>query len=738
MVLQYRLRLYLIAFLLIGAFGGLLYRLWNVQVTSHTEYAKQLTSLAKTRTVTVRVPGVRGEIKDRNGNTLVSNRLEYQLVLNLRAIAEDYDPAEHGRFDEKGKPEMPVVYRKPPGGIGEPRKVKNIGVIVDETVIAPLAELGLEVAFPNKERAHDQLINHYDMTFPAGLVPYTLPVTLTYEQFAMLSERSLEIPGLEPKAAPVREYNYGSLAAHVLGYVRKADRGKDIDDLKAQARGSGPEAEEARMWLRSDHIYEPDPFGVLAVEKSMDPYLKGRAGYRELLIDQKFAYVGDRQNVPPKQGYDVRLTLDLRAQYILEMALRKANNGRGVGRGAAVLMDPNTGAVLAMATVPSYDPNRFIPSISAEDYRQYREDKAKPLTNRAVGGYATGSVFKIAVALAGAMKGLENFRTHCGGAVTYNGLRIKCMGHHQRIGLQRAIMKSCNSFFYRYGNEAGIENIVRMSGMMGLNQPFGLPIFEGHTEIPNLETADPGTIWKGARTAMISIGQSDIKTSPLQMAQLASVIASGGKCHQVRLIERIEDGKGSIVEEFAPKLLYDLTEHGVKPSAIERIRKGMYDVVNTAGGTARRARLQTVKVAGKTSTAQKYTGSGTHAWFIAFAPYEKPQYALSVFVEDGDSGGKVAAPVAKRILQELFRGSVPAQFQRLAEAPGNFDKHSEITYDGDLWTVPEGERDTADTAVPIDESAMNESRGAESDDKPQSSEIIARANGIPRGGLRKR
>ncbi|MGY8686838.1 MAG: penicillin-binding transpeptidase domain-containing protein, partial [Verrucomicrobiales bacterium] len=510
---------------MIGAFSGLLFRLWDVQITNQSLYAGQLSS---TRTITVREPGVRGKIKDRSGHTLVSNRLEYQLVLNLRVIAEDYDPAEHAHRDKNGNPMTPrVTQTRVRNGLSDSREVKDIATIVEETVIAPLAEMELAIDYTDSLRR--QIANHYDMTDPAGLVPYTLPLALSYRRFAMLSERSLEIVGLQAKAAPVRNYDYGSLACHVLGYVRTADRAKDLEDLKQRAAGEGKEAVEAKRWLDYDHVYEPDPFGVLAIEKSSDQELKGRAGFREHLIDQKGIYVRDTKHESAQQGLDVRLTLDLRAQYIVESALRKANGGRGVGRGAAVLIDPNTGGILAMASVPTVDPNKFIPAISQDDFDVYNANKAKPFLNRSVGAYATGSVFKVAIALAGSLAEVENYRTVCTGGVTYGNRRIKCMGHHGTIGLQRAIMKSCNSFFYRYGNQSGIDNIISVTDMMGLGQKFNLPIEEnGQTLIPSkswLEETKPGAKWTDALTAQVSIGQGGVATSPLQMAQVAAVVA---------------------------------------------------------------------------------------------------------------------------------------------------------------------------------------------------------------------
>ena len=732
MVLQYRLRLYLVALILLSAFTGLLFRLWDVQITSQALYASQLSPTSK---VTVRVPGVRGEIKDRNGETLVSNRLEYQLVLNLRVIVKDYDPAAHGRT------ERPKIARKTPRDDLRPNtKITDIATIVEETVIGPLKELGLEI---DLGPVRHQIANHYDMTWPAGLVPYTLPLALTYDQFAMLSERSLEIPGLQPQAAPVRQYNYGSLACHTLGYVRKADRTKDLDDLKALALSDGPERDEAKRWLRNDHVYEPDPFGFSAIERSMDQYLKGRAGEREHLIDQKGVYVRDTRNELPQKGYDVRLTLDLRAQYIAEMALRKANDGKGIGRGAAVIIDPNNGGILAMASVPTFDPNKFIPAITREDFKRYRDDDSHPLISRATSAYAPGSTFKIATAFAGSLarsEGNKNVRNQygCSGAITYGkNTRIKCMSILGRgtLGLQRAIMKSCNCYFYQYGNHAGIEQIKKVTTMMGLGTRLGLPISESSLLLVGdpayLQARGKGERWTAANTAHISIGQGYVGTSPLQMANVAAIAANGGKYYRVRLVDGIEEGDGTRVEDFAPKVLFDLTEHGVTPETIDTVRLGMRDVVNATGGTARRARLDNVIVAGKTGTAQ-YTKNGetlNSAWFIAFAPFDKPQYALAVFVEDGKSGGKVAAPIAKRILQELFRGPSFARYRTLADAQGHFDTHEEISYDGGLWTVPEGEQDTADTVVSVNDPAvLGTLDTTNSEHKPQSSEVRERAS----------
>ncbi len=708
MVIQYRFRLYLIALILLGAFSGLLFRLWDVQITNQNLYAEQVKPM---RTTTVRVPGVRGEIKDRNGNLLVTNKSKYEIVLNLREIEQHY------RREHRGK-ELPTVKRQRGTGFKRNVDVLDIVTVVNETVRDPLAELGLDISYDE-----EHLEKQYDVTRLPGLVPFSLFQDLTYAQFAVLQEQSLEIPGLRLQARPIRDYVYGSLAAHSLGYVRRADMAVDIAKLDNLSKGEGPEAEEARKWLRPDHIYEPDPFGVLGIEKSQDHWLQGRAGFREHLIDQKNVYVRESQNVPPKQGHDVILTLDLRAQYIVESALRKANGGRGIGRGAAALIDPNNGAVLALATVPSFDPNRFVPFITPEDFKHYREGVGKPLINRAVAPFAPGSTFKIPIAMAGGLKeGGSRFRWRCSGAVSFGGRSrpIRCMGTHFGIGLQNSIMKSCNSFYYKYANHIGIDNVIKVTDMFGLGQPSGVPIEEPAARrfvVPNPRWHEENNIngrlgpWSAVSVAYVGIGQGGVACSPLQMAQVAAIAANGGKCYQLRMVQRVVEPDGTLVSENTPKLNYDLTEHGISKEIIQTVRQGMWDVVNKAGGTARRARIDGIEVAGKTGTAQYNTQDGTHAWFVCFAPFDKPQYALCVFVEDGASGGRVAAPIAKRILEELFRGNTSTDFRRLEDAVGHEDVHEEITFEGDLWTAPEGEADTADTAVPVDGSNFSGNSG---------------------------
>ncbi len=721
MVIQYRFRLYLVALLLIGAFTGLLFRLWDVQITNQTLYAAQV---SPTRTITVRMPGVRGEICDRNGRTLVTNEFNYEIVLNLRVIVDDY----RRRFGE-----LPTTKRRSQtrDGYSNARTVTDIVKVVNETVIAPLAALGLTIKYPEKE-----LANNYDFTRPPGLVPFSLYEGLTYEQYALLSEQSHEIPGLQLSISPVRKYVYGSFASHILGYVREADRTYDLEQLQRTAQGSGPEAEEAQKWLRRDHIYEPDPFGFVGLEKSMDKYLKGRAGLREHLINQKGVYVRDTRFEEPQRGFDVDLTIDLRAQYIVESALRQANNGRGVGRGAAVLIDPRNGAIRAMASAPSYDPNKFIPFITPDEYQVYRLDESRVFFNRAVQVYDPGSVFKIPVAVAGSLANAQGMTTVCTGAVTLGSQRMKCMGHHGHIGLQRSLMKSCNSFYYRYGNKVGIDNILKVANLFGIGVDPNLPISTKPGLVPNprwLQENRSAERWTQASTAFVSIGQGRVSASPLQMAQVAAIAANGGLCYQLRMVERVRDASSIPYREMKPDLKHDLVKEGISREVIDTVRQGMYDVVNKEGGTARRARIDSddIKVAGKTGTAQY--GTGTHAWFICFAPYDDPQYALAVFVEDAESGGRVAAPIAKRILEELFRPPSYNKFPVLADAKGHFDVHSETTFQGELWTVPEGESDTADIAVTVDAPEFLDTQGTSNSpqENSQSPNVREKASIVP-------
>lgn len=707
MVIQYRIRLYLIFILLVGGFGVIISRLWEVQITKGEFYSSQVPGNTP---VTISVPGVRGEIQDRNGVPLVTNTFEYNIVLNLKDIEKDFKKT----WPKDKYPKVKYTVRD--NGLERTLEETDIVQAVNKMVVEPLKELGLEITYSERE-----LQAHYREN--QGLVPYVFYHGLVYKQYAEFAEQDLKLNGVQLEAKPLRRYVYGALAAHTLGYEGAADLPREMEDLRNAAQGEGDEAILARNELERKYTYYvPNTRGIVGIEKAMNQYLTGRAGMREYIKNPKDQIVKQTSFTPPKPGYDVVLTLDLHAQYVTEKVMRH------VGQGAAVVIDPKTGYILALTSVPSYNPNDYIPQIPQDIYDGYRNDTTKPLINRAVYPYAPGSVFKIPIALAGTKKGLQGKSQFCsGGWSPRAGKPIRCLGTHHTLGLRGAITKSCNAFFCQYGNETGIDTIEETTKLFGLGEKVGLPIFEpSGMLVPSpkrLQEQSGSDKWSPTRTALVSIGQGGVAVSPLQMASVAAALGNGGTVYKPQLIARIQDHEKSAVRIFDPIVQADLLKEGFKQEDIEKVRLGMKDVVNAPGGTARRAEINGVILAGKTGTAQ-YTNAkdDNHAWFICFAPYEDPKYAICVFVEHGASGGRVAAPLARKIMEELLKGpkSSPKNYDPLVVAKGSSERHAEIIFEeGSL--LPVGEEDTADSAIELEDAdtrAALDTHGELASEKP--------------------
>ena len=322
---HYRLRLYILTALVVFGIGALLTRLYSFQIERRDEFLKQVPG---SHTVTVREPGIRGEITDRNGIVLAENLREYEVSFNLEEIYKAYKE----QFEE-----VPSVDRiKTEAGL--PRNVtqKDIVAIVNNWIIKRLNEKDLKLARNYKSR---DLETHFKTH--GGLIPFPYRADLTYEEFARFSEHNLELPGVYIGTKPQRRYPYGSLASHVLGYVRPWRKG-DIPESAAR---------------KFDH-YIGDEKGYDGVEATMDDTLRGLEGIRTILKDEKGRMIRPIDITNPEMGAELRLTLDAPVQYLLENTLRLA------GRAAGVVMDVNTGEVLAMASVPDYNPNDFVPTIS--------------------------------------------------------------------------------------------------------------------------------------------------------------------------------------------------------------------------------------------------------------------------------------------------------------------------------------------------------------------------------------
>ncbi|MEO8440485.1 MAG: penicillin-binding protein 2 [Spartobacteria bacterium] len=663
------LRIQFLGLCMLLGLSALVFRLWWVQVARGKEWTARIRNSSE---ATVRIPSIRGEIRDRNGVALVQNRASYEVDFYLPDMVKGYRQR-YGRPPE-------TQYRATISGMPKDMKEPDIVRIVNDGVVPRLEDLDLA-----RDYNANQLQRHYRNNTE---VPYSYIKDIDFATMAKFSEHDVGLPGVDIAIKPVRSYVYGSLASHLLGYVGAPD---------------DTNVEEARKYT----FYQGDVEGKSNIEKTMDQYLRGQPGIRVMRRNAKGVIEGVEREEPAKQGANVYLTIDARIQTIAEEALR------AVGRGAAVVIDPNNGNVLAMASVPSFDPNTFIPSIKAKDWQELRNNPAHALINRAVSAFPPGSTFKIITALAGLRKGLATTRFNCSGGVSYGDHYFQCWinekgGAHGTLGLSDAIKVSCNAFFYQFGNAAGIDAIDTTGDALGLGKPTGLEITgESGGVLPGpdwMHLQHPNEKWSSAYTANVSIGQGYDLATPLQMAMAYSTVANGGISYYPRLVDRVLNQDGSPVLDEAGKVALPQTpkvhadfRNDFTPEQIELVRHGLWKVVNEDGGTGRVARLEDVQVAGKTGTAQAMLNGkkDTIAWFCCFAPYDNPRYTIAVMVQGGEHGGSVAAPIATRILERTLameQGKFEPQLAWVAPAqkPNPFEMIPAVKYKDSSIPTPGG------------------------------------------------
>ncbi|MBE7496484.1 MAG: penicillin-binding protein 2 [Verrucomicrobiaceae bacterium] len=746
MVVKYRFRLYLLALVMLGGLGVLSYRLWSLQFMRREEFARMIPGAKEER---ARIPGPRGEIKDRNGITLAANKATFEVRVNLAEVVADYRRQVPSKY-----PELPmhIFATADKNRILRETKEPDIVKIFEESIEPYLIQLGVERKYARQaDREEDaKAMRTHFRTFGAA-VPWVYRDNLSFDEFSRIAEHNLGLPGVTVDERASRVYPKGALACHLLGYVSLPD------DQRSSA-------EERKGW----NYFVPDEFGVAGVEKSFDEHLRGKPGVRTMQKDRRGRMVGEKGYEPPRKGNDVYLTIDARMQVVAEKALRDGK----VGRGSVVVIDVTNGEVMAMASVPSYDPNKFIPSISQADWDDLNANKTNPLMNRSVSAYTPGSTFKIPISFAGCLAGIQMNGYNCGGAVSYGGTTMQCWiqrqsgGAHGYLKLSDAIMKSCNCFFYQYGNAAKISRITEIGRMLGVGEKTGIELDDERGGIlPNpdwLRANHPNDRWSDGYTANVSIGQGAVLATPLQMTAVTATVANGGKSWRPHLLKRVMDGDKIEIEQ-QPSLRADLSSR-VKAEEIEVIRKGMWKVVNDAGGTGKSARIPGIEVAGKTGTAQNWRRNernvkvdDNHTWFISFAPYENPRFACTVLVQNGKSGGGCAAPVARRVLEQCLAiesGALQLAVGEMPPAEGHFNHIPSVEYaDAAVPVVPGAADEDGDTGVSApnretqDEAPSRKARpnikrqsgsagpgGADSGQKVPKAVPVSRAGIFSRGG----
>lgn len=576
----------------------LLTALWRVQVMRGGHYDKKQEDQSLRR---IRIPAARGEIVDRNGVVLANNRPSYDIAIYLDQL-----------------------------GVS---KKSNVVAIAQASLGVLATKLGL-----TKTLADRDLNNHYQLRRP---LPLPVWRDLHPETVAAFSERASNLPGTDLIVMPVRQYPQGTLAAHLLGYVGKTEQGDDDE-------------------IEKFYYYQPDSVGKQGVERTCDEYLRGSPGGRTIRVNHAGRFAEDLGEKQAELGGRVTLTIDARLQKIVEDALAAATPSAGKDLcGAAVLLDVRTGEVLAMASLPSFDPNIFNPGTPKPVIQAVMNNPARPMLNRVFGGrYAPGSTFKTITLLAGLETGAISPEdpVECKGSLQIGNRAFGCHGVHGRVDAYQAITKSCDVWFYTKGMQTGVQAITKVAAEFGLGQPTGFDVgseTKGLVPSPERKRREGGDKWWPADTAQLSIGQGDLLVTPLQMACVAATFANHGACLRPYVVKRIEAASGQVVHEGQPEVRGRLS---AKPQQIELVRRAMLGAVQDADGTAGAAAVKGLSVAGKTGTAEydKRLHGSNRAWFMGFAPYDQPQVALAVLIENGASGGHTAAPVAQKIFAKMF------------------------------------------------------------------------------------
>ena len=490
-------------------------------------------------------------------------------------------------------------------------------------------------------------------------IPY-LPVKikegLSLREVTVLESHRIELPGVRIEAEPQRNYLYGDLASHVLGYVGE---------------------------ITAAQLEEPQNTGVLpgtvigqyGVEKSYDQYIRGKAGRKIIEVDAMGYEVKLLKEQLPRSGHDLYLTIDLALQEVAEEVLEGE-------AGAIVALDPRNGGILAMVSHPASDPNQLSRSLSSAAWRAISEDPYHPLTNRAMQGqYPPGSIFKLVVAAAALETEVidPDFEVTCKGGLRFGGRTYqdwKRQGHGV-VDLHSAIVQSCDVFFYQLGRLMGIDPIARYAFLFGLGRPTGIELVsEKAGLIPTTDwkkrvRQEP---WYPGENLSAAIGQGYITVTPLQMANMIGIVATSGKRYEPRLIKGFREHTTGRLYEFPPVRLKDVK---VSSKTFQLLRQAVAGAVAAPDGTGRAAYSRQVDIAGKTGTAQVIglqrdvkiedlsKEFHDHAWFVAFAPVEDPEIAVAVLVEHGGTGGRVAAPRAKRIIEEYFKNDRSATARQL-------------------------------------------------------------------------
>jgi len=519
------------------------------------------------------------------------------------------------------------------------------------SLIQPLAE-GLAID-------GELLKERFDQVTPA-FESILIKQDATQSDIAWVESHNLEFPEVRVEQQPQRRYPANGVLAHVLGYVGEISP----DQLKLQS-------------YKDKGLKPGDIIGQSGIEQIYDDYLRGRDGYREVVVDSRGRIQDEIETVAPTPGRDLITTVDLDLQNTAEEQLKNSVTHRGV----LVAMDPNNGEILALASYPTFDPNLFSQRITTKEghaeYVALLNDPETPLINRAVQSrQPPGSTWKIPMSVAGLQQGaitLDHSNLACGGGITIGNKFTRCMGNHGSPDLKTAITHSCDGYFYRLGLKMGIDGIVAMVDEFDLNRRTGI-------DLPNeivswtpsrefkkrMQPKDPD--WRDIDTVYASFGQVYDIITPIALLRTIAAVSMGGKMYIPHLLKEVKPIGTPGTADYKPAAGFQsLDPNRPNPKVLpidedihHAVVEGMWNVVN-GGGTGAAIRMAGFDIAGKTGTAQvvglgKDTGKNKdHAWFVSYAPAYKPEIALVALIENSGFGGKNAAPAVRGVYDTYYR-----------------------------------------------------------------------------------
>ena len=654
----------------------LIAKLFSLQIIHGAEYREQ-SNTRLTRESTLEAS--RGAILDKTGTPLVTSKMEFSLemykskvdtdtlnkaILNMIQVLEKYECSYSDLFPIKIEPFEFTIGAET---LVNWKKSNNLDEDISAEQVFYKFKDKYKIQNTNIQEVRKIIAIRYLISQKgySSTRAVTISENIPREAVAEFSESSEKFAGINIVVKPVREYTSGTLASHILGYAGTI---------------SSEEYESRKAYYSQNDI-----IGKTGIEYVFEEYLKGKNGTKQIDMAVDGTTTAEYIAEEAIAGSDVVLTIDANLQKIAEDALaaniQKIATG-GFGKvydakaGAVVVMNVNSGEVLAMASYPDYNPADFVGGISQGAWNNYNNNEAKPLVNKAIqNSYSPGSTFKMVTAIAGLESGVINLNTKIndtGVYTKYRDYQPRCWVYtdyhkgHGYLDVSGAIEKSCNYFFYETSDRMGIDNLVRFAKYFGLGSKTGIELrSETAGALAGKETwqkLHPNEPWGPGNTLQAAIGQSDNEFSPLQMARYISMLANGGHTVDVSIVKTIRNADGSEVSreeinQFVNKKLgleADSTENiEINQSYLKAVLEGMQSVTSDTGGTAYvRFKDFNISVGGKTGSAEA-PNNQVHAWFVGFAPFENPEIAIVVMVENGGHGN-YTAEVVRDIMAEYF------------------------------------------------------------------------------------